>query len=135
MNIRITFPGGKKVYAEFDGMVIKTDQPPQYGGEGTSPTPFMHFLASIGTCAGIYILSFCQERIIPTEGVSINQQMVYIPKEEGKVELEKIILEITVPPNFPDKYLKAIVKAADQCAVKKTILNPPKFEVRAVVRE
>ncbi|MCX7914142.1 MAG: OsmC family protein [Thermodesulfovibrionales bacterium] len=133
MNIKITFPGGKKVYAEFDGMIIKTDQPPQYGGEGTSPTPFMHFLASIGTCAGIYVLSFCQERNISTEGISINQQMVYVTKEEGKVELEKIVLDIMLPSDFPEKYRKAIIKVADQCAVKKTILNPPKFEVRATV--
>lgn len=134
MNIKITFPGGKKVNAEIDGMVIKTDQPVQYGGEGTSPSPFLHFLASIGTCAGIYILGFCQERKIPTEGISMNQQMVYIPVGDGKMQLDKIVLDVFVPPDFPEKYLKAIVKVADQCAVKKTILNPPKFEVRASIK-
>ncbi len=134
MNIKITFPGGKKVYAEIDGMIIKTDQPIQYGGEGTAPSPFLHFLASIGTCAGIYILGFCQERNIPTHGVTINQQMIYVPVEDGKMQLDKIILDINVPPDFPEKYLKAIVRVADQCAVKKTILNPPKFEVRASIQ-
>lgn len=135
MNIKITFPGGKKVYAEIDGMIIKTDQPIQYGGEGTAPSPFLHFLASIGTCAGIYVLGFCQERNIPTNGLSINQHMVYVPVEEGKMQLDKIVLDINVPPDFPEKYLKAIIRVADQCAVKKTILNPPKFEVRAVKNE
>lgn len=134
MNIKITFPGGKKVFAEIDGMVIKTDQPKQYGGEGTALSPFIHFLASIGTCAGIYILGFCQERSISTEGISINQQMIYIPVGDGKMELDKIVLDVIVPPDFPEKYLKAIVKVADQCAVKKAILNPPKFEVRASVK-
>ncbi len=135
MDIKITFPGGKKVYAEINGMVIKTDQPKEYGGEGTAATPFLHFLASIGTCAGIYVLGFCQERNIPTEGISINQQMQYIPVEDGKMKLDKIILDIIVPSDFPEKYLKAIVRVADQCAVKKTIINPPAFEVRANIKK
>lgn len=135
MDIKITFPGGKKVFAEINGMVIKTDQPRQYGGEESAPSPFIHFLASIGTCAGIYILGFCQERNIPTEGISINQQMVYIAVEDGKMQLDKIVLDIAVPPDFPEKYLKTIIKVADQCAVKKTILNPPKFEVRASLKK
>ncbi|MCX8031268.1 MAG: OsmC family protein [Thermodesulfovibrionales bacterium] len=133
MNIKITFPGGKKVYAEIDGMVIKTDQPPQYGGEGSAPSPFMYFLASIGTCAGIYILSFCQERNIPTEGIYINQEMLYIPIEENKMKLDKIVLNIILPPDFPQKYVKTLAKVADQCAVKKTIMNPPAFEVKTTV--
>ncbi len=135
MDIKITFPGGKKVHAEINGMVIKTDQPKEYGGEGTAATPFLHFLASIGTCAGIYVLGFCQERNIPTEGISINQQMQYIPVEDGKMKLDKIILDIIVPSDFPEKYLKAIVRVADQCAVKKTIINPPAFEVRANIKK
>lgn len=135
MNIKITFPGGKKVYAEIDGMIIKTDQPAQYGGEGTAPTPFAHFLASIGTCAGIYILGFCQERNIPTDGISINQEIVYVPIEEGKMKLDKIVLDIIVPPDFPEKYQKAIAKVADQCAVKKTIINPPTFEIRTSIKK
>lgn len=134
MDIKITFPGGKKVYAEINGMIIKTDQPKEYGGEGSAPSPFIHFLASIGTCAGIYILGFCQERNIPVENISINQKMIYIPIEDGKMKLDKIVIDISVPPDFPEKYLKAITKVADQCAVKKTIINPPDFEVRASIQ-
>ena len=52
MEMVISFPGGKRVDAEFGGMVIQTDQPPQGGGEGSAPTPFALFLASMGTCAG-----------------------------------------------------------------------------------
>ncbi len=49
--------------------------------------------------------------------------------------LKKIILDIIVPPEFPEKYHKALIKVADQCAVKKTILNPPEFEIRTVMQE
>ena len=58
MEIKITFPGGKKVNAEMGSRIIPTDQPVSSGGEGSAPTPFDYFLSSLGTCAGIYVLSF-----------------------------------------------------------------------------
>jgi putative redox protein len=133
MDITITFPGGKKVNAEVNGMVIPTDQPKLQGGDNSAPSPFMHFLASIGTCAGIYVLSFCQERKIPTDRITLTERLEYIT-EDGKSKLSKIVLDINVPPDFPEKYHKALIKVADQCAVKKTMMNPPLFEIKTVVQ-
>lgn len=134
MDITITFPGGKKVNAEVNGMVIPTDQPKLQGGDGTAPSPFAHFLASIGTCAGIYVLSFCQERKIPTDRITLTERLEYT-SEDGKSKLSTIVLDINVPPDFPEKYRNALIKVADQCAVKKAMMNPPQFEIKTVVRE
>jgi putative redox protein len=133
MEIKITFPGRKRVDAEMEGHVIRTDQPAQYGGDASAPSPFDYFLASIGTCAGIYVLSFCEERKIPTEGISIVQRLEYGEKETGKKFIEKIVIDITVPPSFPEKYRKTLIKVVDQCTVKKAIMDPPKFEVKTQV--
>ncbi len=54
--------------------------------------------------------------------------------KDDKSYLEKIVLEIIVPPSFPEKYHSALIKVADQCAVKKTIMSPPKFEIKTTVR-
>jgi ribosomal protein S12 methylthiotransferase accessory factor len=135
MEIKITFPGGKKVNAEINGFIIHTDQPLKYGGEGSAPSPFEHFLASIGTCAGFYVLSFCDKREISTEKISLVQRLEYGKTENGKTFIEKIVIEIIVPPAFPEKYHKALIKVADHCAVKKTIMNPPKFEIKTIVRK
>lgn len=131
LDMVITFPGGKKVDAEFMGFTIKTDQHPRSGGEGSAPEPFTYFLSSIGTCAGIYVLGFCQSRDIPTDGVRIIQRLH--PNEKGMVG--KIELLIEVPPEFPEKYHSAIVRAADMCAVKKFIENPAPIETKAVVAQ
>jgi ribosomal protein S12 methylthiotransferase accessory factor len=137
MEILITFPGGPgglRVDADFgDGVVIKTDQPVKYGGGGTAPEPFKLFLASIGTCAGIYVLGFCRKNGIPTDGVSIVQRLESSDDGRGKSRLSKITLEIRVPVDFPEKYHDAIVRVADQCAVKKTIMDMPPIEVGTVV--
>src|SRR4030043_1497355 len=133
IEIKITFPGGKKVNAEFDGFVVKTDQPVKYGGDNSAPAPLDYFFASIGTCAGFYILSFCEKRKIPTENISLVQHIEYGKTTDGKIFLERIIIEILVPTDFPEKYHNALVKAAESCAVQKTIMNPPKFEIRTAV--
>lgn len=134
MEFKITFPGGKKVYATTDdGMVIQTDQAAKYGGQGSAPTPYTLFLASIGTCAGIFVLGFCQERNIPTEGIELTQRIEYVTNALGQSVMDTIAIDIKVPADFPEKYHNAIIKVADQCAVKRTIANPPKFEIKTVV--
>ena len=132
MEMIVDFPGGARVDAHFSGYTVHTDQPPQGGGEGTSPTPFALFLSAIATCAGIYVLGFCKQRGLPTDGIRIVQRAQRNPAT-GMVE--KIDMEIQVPPAFPEKYYDALVRSADQCAVKKHLENPPKFNVytRAVV--
>jgi ribosomal protein S12 methylthiotransferase accessory factor len=128
MEMIIDFPGGARVDAHFGPYTVNTDQPPSGGGEGSAPTPFAVFLSSIGTCAGIYVLGFCRQRGLPTEGIRIVQR-VHSSAFSGMVE--KIDLEIQVPPTFPAKYYEAMVRSAELCAVKKHLENPPKFEVTA----
>ena len=132
MEIIIDFPGGAKVDAHFGDFTVKTDQPAIGGGEGSAPSPFQVFLSSIGTCAGIYVLGFCRQRGLPTEGIRIIQR-VHNNRMTGMVD--KIDLEIQVPPEFPQKYYEALVRSADQCAVKKHLENPPQFNVYTQVTQ
>lgn len=125
MEMLITFSGGAKVDASFGPFTIATDQS-THGGEGSAPSPFALFLASIGTCAGIYVLRFLQQRNMPTEDVRIVQHMTSHPSS-GMVE--RIDLEIQVPPEFPEKYHQALIRAAEMCAVKKHLEHPPQFRV------
>lgn len=134
MEMKITFPGGKKVNAEMNGMTIPTDQPVEEGGDGTAPSPFIYFLASLGTCAGIYVLSFCQQREIDTEGLELTQQMEFAPDENGKKRLSLVTIDIMLPPGFPEKYRNAIVKTAELCTVKKVIMDPPEFVINAHIQ-
>ena len=130
MEMIVDFPGGAKVDAHFSGFTVKTDQPVTGGGEGTAPSPFLTFLASLGTCAGIYVLGFCRSRGLPTEGIRIIQRM---HNNNLNGALEKVELEIQVPPTFPDKYYPALICSAEQCAVKKAIEQPPAFDVHTTV--
>ena len=126
MEMIIDFPGGARVDAHFGTFTVQTDQPPQGGGEGSAPTPFAVFLASIGACAGIYVLGFCKQRSLPTQGIRIVQRTHSDPAT-GMVG--QIDVEIQVPPSFPEKYLSSLVRSAELCAVKKHLEQPPHFNV------
>lgn len=132
MEMIIDFPGGAKVDAHFGPYTVQTDQPPAGGGEGSAPTPFAVFLSSIGTCAGIYVLGFCRQRGLPTDGIRIIQRMHSNPAN-GMVG--KIDLEIQAPPTFPEKYLPSLIRSAELCAVKKHFETPPQFEITTSVRD
>lgn len=131
-EMTVTFPGGKKVDARLGNHVIRTDQPVSNGGEDTAPAPFDLFLASIGTCAGIYVVGFCQKRELPTDGIRIRQRN-HLDPETGV--LTRVELDVEVPPSFPEKYREALVRVADQCKVKKAIQAQPVFAVRTVVAD
>ena len=122
MEMEITFPGGAQVDANFGGFTISTDQPPMT----SAPTPFATFLASIGTCAGIYVLGFCQQRGLPTDGIKI---VLRIHSNPTTRMIEQIDLDILVPPTFPEKYRDSLIRAAELCKVKKHLENPPKFMI------
>jgi ribosomal protein S12 methylthiotransferase accessory factor len=126
MDIEVTFPGGKKVDASFGGHVIKTDQAVSHGGGGTAPEPFELFLASLATCAGIYVLGFCQAREISTEGIKLVQHHRF---DEASHRLEQVELEIVLPANFPEKYRSSVARAAEGCKVKRTLASPPEVAV------
>jgi ribosomal protein S12 methylthiotransferase accessory factor len=124
--MEVTFDGGKVITAHINGHTLKTDQPLSSGGMNSAPSPFELFLAAIGTCAGIYVKTFCDQREIPTENISIVQSAEYDKATGLPVNIK---INIQLPKDFPDKYKEAVIKAADQCKVKKTIANPPVFEV------
>lgn len=126
-DIEVSFPGGKLVDANVGGRIIRTDQPVELGGEAKEPAPFDLFLASIATCAGIYALGFCQSRKIPTEGLSLKQTHEVDPETHLPT---RIRLELTLPPEFPEKYRAAIVRSVEGCKVKKTILSDITFDVK-----
>jgi len=123
-SARVDFPGGKRVDAAIGAHVLHTDQSAEHGGEGNAPEPFDLFLGSLATCAGAYVLGFCQARGIATEGLWLSQESRFA---EGK--LREIRVEVHVPQSFPEKYLVAVRAAAGGCRVKKVLAEPPQITV------
>ncbi len=123
--INVTFPGGKRVDAAIKGFTIPSDQPVNAGGEGSAPTPFEIFLASIANCAGIFALNFCQSKELDTTGLSLTMDVETDPETRM---VAKVILNLTLPQGFPEKYIPAITRFMGLCSGRKHMDNPPAFE-------
>lgn len=129
MQMDITFPGGARVDVSFGPYVVRTDQPAHDGGDGSAPSPFDYFLASLGACAGYYVLRFLQQRQLPSADVRLAQR-THVDPATGVTD--RIDLEFSLPADFPDKYLPALIRAAEKCAVNKHLVHPPAIVITAV---
>ncbi|HEX6086918.1 MAG TPA: OsmC family protein [Thermoanaerobaculia bacterium] len=128
-SVTVSFPGGVAVDATYKGQTVRTDQPAAAGGADSAMSPFDLFLASIATCMGFYALRFCQERSLSTEGLGLTLEPI---RDEQAKRVALVHVELVLPPAFPEKYRPAIERAVDHCAVKKHILEPPRFELEVV---
>jgi len=126
MKIEVFFPGNRKVDAKVGKFTVHTDQPVKAGGDGSAPAPFSFFLASLATCAGIFVKEFCLKRDIPTDNIRIIQESI---RGEKNGLLEQINLEIEVPPDFPEQYKKTLINVAGLCSVKRVMQSPPEFDI------
>ena len=125
MEMEISFPGGKKVDSSFKGHTVQTDQSEKQGGEGSAPSPSELFLASVGTCAGYYAMTFCEKRKLNIDKLKVK---VDFQANKKTSMIEKIVIYISPPPDFPQKYKDALIKAVDLCYVKKHLAQSLEFE-------
>jgi putative redox protein len=129
MDMKINFNGNKQVSANYKGFTIKTDQPTSEGGDGMAPEPYDLFLAALGTCAGAYIIYFCERRNIPSDHIGMT---LGFQKNEKTHLMEQINMDIHLPSDFPEKYKKVVVRAAQMCTVKRTLDHPPVIQINTV---
>lgn len=128
-DIHLRFLGGKRVEATIRTHHIVTDQTLAHGGDDGAPEPFELFLASLATCAGLYVAAFCQTRNIPTEWIELTQRHQF----DAAGHLKHVELELRLPSAFPEKYRTAVLRAAEGCKVRKALQEPPEVTVNAVL--
>ena len=129
-TLSVSLPGGVRADVSYKGFEFRTDQPAYAGGTNSAPSPFDLFLASLAACAGYFVVAFCRERKLSTEGLTLSMRTERSPETRM---ISKIAIDISLPPGFPSKYRNAVIKAADQCTVKRHILTPPAFEISAKI--
>ena len=125
-EIIVRLTGRRRVEAQLGSHRVVTDQPRENGGGDTAPSPFQIFLASLGTCAGVFVQGFCAKRGIPYEDVRLIERAAFAPGGG----LQSVEFEVELPPAFPPNYKGALLRAIDQCSVKRAIQSPPEFRAR-----
>src|SRR3954462_9011593 len=126
-DIYLTFPGGKRVEAKVGNHHVVTDQSLVHGGDDSAPEPFELFLASLATCAGLYVLGYCQAHNLPSNEIELIQHQ----QVDSSGHLTQVVLELLLPSSFPERDRVGVVRAAQSCKVKKALDRPPEVLVHA----
>ena len=124
-EIPIELVDKRRIDATVHGHLIRTDQPIARGGDDKAPSPFDLFLASIGTCAGLTVQTFCVKRDIPYVGIGIIERVAL----DDHGVLTGVDVQIKLPEGFPERYVTALHKVVAQCAVARSLLARPNFTV------
>lgn len=111
--MKITFEGNKKVNVRVKDFDIRTDQAISQGGEASAPTSIDLFLASLGSCSGVFVLNFLKKHNLP-ETVYLTLDPVWDIQE---YVIEKVVVTIHIPKDFPEGYDNALVEVAKRCLV------------------
>lgn len=128
-EVVVTFPEGKSVEASYKDFIIRHGD---WGDchEGSVPSPFDLFVVALATCTASNVLAFMSHRDIPAEEARVIMRR---HTDREKKMIAKFSFEVLLPADFPEKYLRAIHRAADVCAVKQHMLTPPEFETEVKV--
>ena len=127
MKIDIALLDGQKLQANFGKHQIISDQSVSAGGDAAYPEPFDYFLASMPLCAAFYIRKFCEARDISTDGISLSQEHSTVGEDKYR---KAFSINVSLPEDFPKKYKKALLAAANSCTVKKVIQAMPEFSIK-----
>jgi ribosomal protein S12 methylthiotransferase accessory factor len=129
LEAAVTYPSGTSMRAQAKDLVVEVGPPPHRGGDPDAYGPFDLLLCALATCTGFPVMDFLRKRGIPTEGAAVRIKAVR--GEESHI-LEKVDIEIVVPPEFPDKYREALVRAAGLCFIKEQLGKAPEFTTTIV---
>jgi ribosomal protein S12 methylthiotransferase accessory factor len=124
-KVEIKFNEKRKITAVIEGFEVKTDQPVSDGGDGTAPSPFDLFLAALSACSASYASNFFKSRKLSMEGFKMEMNFEW---SDEKHRLESVDFILTLPHDFPDKYIEALKNTIELCTIRKTIADPPEFK-------
>lgn len=124
--MKIIYESGMRFIAETRGHRITADLPAEKGGTDQGMTPPELLAASLGTCIGVYVVSYCQSVGIDTTGLTVDVQseMAASPARVGQMHAV-----VTVPGGIPEDRRSAVMKVAHNCLIHQTLCNMPDMTI------
>lgn len=126
MPMKITYKGKKGFAVNIRNHTFNVDQPEDNGGDDRGPTPPEIFAASLGTCVGVYVTTYCNAKGINCEGVSLDVNWKF---SGGHESIDNISVNIIMPDESYKIREKAILRAAERCLIDNTLKRNPQVDV------
>ncbi|MFQ6132815.1 MAG: OsmC family protein [Armatimonadota bacterium] len=121
MKMEVKHLGGLKFEVQARDQTFTVDLPADSGGTNQGPTPPELFCASLATCSGVYIADYCERVGLPYQGMKISVEWALLDKPK---RISAVAIKVDMPENLPEPRRKAVYRAAEQCMVRNSIVNP-----------
>ncbi len=96
------------------------------GGEDLGFNPPEVFMASLGSCIGVYVARYCQNVKLDASGLKIS---VSWKLSDDKTWINEISAKVSLPNADLGARGKAVLEVAKHCLIHNTILNSPKINI------
>ena len=120
VNVKYIGSMGFQVLAS--GHTFTIDLSKEKGGNDLGMNPPEVFMASLGSCIGVYIAKYCDAAKINSEGMDI---FLDWSLSDDKTKIQRINVRIELPNADVGRRKDALLKVAGHCLIHNTIQNPP----------
>jgi putative redox protein len=124
MRVEVRYKTHLQFQAIARGHEILSDQPLDNGGDDAGMTPPEWFLASLGSCAGFYVVKYLQTRGLDAAGLSIDVSAQ--KTTDSPARLDDIEIRLSLPIVLEDRHQQGLRKAVEVCIVHNTLMHPPR---------
>ena len=116
---------GQQVFT--DKHQLLADEPKEYGGNETGPSPYEYLLGGLGACTSMTIRMYANRKNLPLEDVSVTLRHEKIHAQdcsecettEGKID--RIERDIALSGPLTQEHKQRLMEIADRCPVHRTL--------------
>jgi putative redox protein len=125
--LSIKHEGGLCFSVQVRGHCFLVDMPKDSKGEDRGPSPADLMTAAMGACMGMHMVLYCQTAGINGQGMEMS--LVYnLVEEKGRRRIHVVTGDISLPQD-PGPRKSALLRAAENCIVRNTLMNPPEIDL------
>ncbi len=125
-QLRVDYRGGMRFEIKARSHIMTVDLPKEKGGEDSGMHPPEVFMASLGSCIGVYIARYCQNAKLDSEGMSVGLEWSL---SDDKTKISDIEVHIALPKADIGKRKNVVLEVARHCLIHNTILGQPQIRI------
>ena len=115
---------------------FEADEPEDFGGKDSGPSPYDYLLAALGTCTSMTIGWYARKRRIPVQEITVSlwQSRIHAKDCEDCITKEGMIhqieMEIGLTGDITQQHRDILMEAAEKCPVHRTLTSEIKIKTR-----
>lgn len=124
-QITTTHKGDMLFATQMGSHTIQIDVPASMGGDDRGPTPPELFVASLGSCIGAFVASYCRDHGIDATDMTVD---ITFDKAQNPTRLVNLKAIVNMPNATCHNREAAIKRVAEHCPVHETIATMSDIE-------